>query len=120
VAIGFPRRDDPHYTVFRPIAVAYEKEPKRGAEAQQDKPVFRQRVVRIVDQDRLFVQEGRRGLSEGDTMAPLIQPFLRRVPVETKVVRHTLHCSYILPRKRGRSNDIEFSGERSESAATSG
>ena len=101
----------------------YHQEPTRAGVADDEFAPFGLGVIDIRKDVSERVREYRDSLLERDVMRAAIGDGLFRVPFE-----YESHCgSARLPCRLsaapdvvGRSNDMEFSGERSESAATTG
>ena len=73
--------------VVRPVAVYDDQEPEGRAQPQEEEPLFLGRVVRIVEQERRLVAEGRLRLGEGDAMLAGVRRRLGRVPSEPERLR---------------------------------
>ena len=67
------------------MAVHHDKGAERRAEAQQDEAVLAGRVIRIVDQQAVFVAEGGDGLLERNAVFAPVGGSLGGVPLEGPV-----------------------------------
>lgn len=67
------------------------------AETDQQEPIFRLGVIRVVEQQRIIVEERRLRLRETDSVLSLIRGIFPRVPSELRVSMpkstHTVHTA---------------------------
>ena len=59
MALGLAGRDDADDIALRAVAVADHEKPQATAQAEQDKPVFLFRVIRVIDELGVLVCEDR-------------------------------------------------------------
>lgn len=73
--------------------MTYDEEPHPKAESEQHKTIFNVRVLRVVDQDAVFVHKGRLSLRESDAVPPNIGLILPPIPFEAESI-HASHYTY--------------------------
>ena len=101
------------------MAVADKEDPKGRTEAEKNEPVLTVGMIRVVDKERVVVDEDGGGFSEGDTVPAPVETVLCGVPLETKSLGHAyIVVTKAATRQSGLTSGI--SGERSESAACRG
>jgi hypothetical protein len=76
------RRYDPNGVVGLAVRMHYEHDPKGGAEAEQNEPIFRGRVVWVLEKERVLVSKDGLGLLERDPVFVSILGVLPMVPLK--------------------------------------
>jgi hypothetical protein len=119
LTVRLPSGDDANETAIGPIAMADKKNPETRTETEEDEPFLGLRMIWVIDEERMLVQEDGSSLGKRHPMLAEVAGGLCGIPVEADLVSHT---DIVVERHVERQGSLttEFSGERSESAGTTG
>jgi hypothetical protein len=81
---GLSGGDDPDHLVLLSVAVADDEHAEEGAETKEDESFLVVGVVRIGEQETMFIGKGRGGLLEIDPVLALVRRILSVVPLEAQ------------------------------------
>ena len=89
LAVSLPSGDDSNQTALGAIAMADKKDPETRTETEEDEPFLGLRMIWIIDEECMLVQEDGSGLGKGHPMLAEVAGGLCGIPVEADLVSHT-------------------------------
>ena len=97
MALGLAGRDDADDIALRAVAVADHEKSQATAQAEQDKPVFLFRVIRVIDELGVLVCKDRLSVGEAHTMLVQVGYRLLGIPLESERLLSVrtlyIHCN---------------------------